>query len=99
MKVSEFINRCVSEGCAWSKGKSDTGEPGYFIKHMKFNTITHFTPQAVLANEFGQLWPCIVQGKDVVHMSRVCGYFSRINNWNKSKQGELKDRQKGSYVV
>ena len=33
------------------------------------------------------------------HMSRVVGYFSRIDNWNKSKIGELKDRQKGSYEI
>ena len=33
------------------------------------------------------------------HMSRVVGYFSRIENWNSSKQGELKDRHKGDYNV
>jgi ribonucleoside-triphosphate reductase len=32
-------------------------------------------------------------------MSRVVGYFSRINNWNKSKQAEFKSRQKGIYDV
>lgn len=35
----------------------------------------------------------------IVHMSRVVGYFSRIDNWNKSKKGELKDRQKGNYSL
>lgn len=33
------------------------------------------------------------------HMSRVVGYFSRIQNWNRSKLGELRDRQAGSYRV
>lgn len=33
----------------------------------------------------------------LVYMSRVCGYYSRIGEWNKSKLGELKDRQKGNY--
>ena len=33
------------------------------------------------------------------HMSRVVGYYSRIENWNDSKQGELKDRHKGDYNV
>ena len=32
-------------------------------------------------------------------LSRVVGYFSRINNWNKSKQAEYKARQKGDYDV
>jgi len=33
------------------------------------------------------------------HMTRIVGYYSRIENWNKSKLGELRDRQKGDYAV
>jgi len=36
---------------------------------------------------------------DVYGLTRIVGYFSRIKNWNKSKIGELKDRQKGNYHV
>ncbi len=36
---------------------------------------------------------------DVYGISRVVGYYSRIENWNKSKQAELRDRQRGSYEV
>jgi len=36
---------------------------------------------------------------NVYGISRVVGYFSRINNWNKSKQAEFKSRQKGDYAV
>jgi ribonucleoside-triphosphate reductase len=36
---------------------------------------------------------------DVYGITRIVGYFSRVNNWNKSKTGELKDRQKGIYRV
>lgn len=35
--------------------------------------------------------------KNVYGISRVVGYFSRINNWNKSKTAEFSDRQKGNY--
>ena len=38
-------------------------------------------------------------GTDVYGMTRIVGYFSRVNNWNKSKLGELKDRQKGQYKI
>ena len=34
---------------------------------------------------------------NVYGISRVVGYFSVIGNWNKSKQAELKRRQKGNY--
>ncbi len=33
------------------------------------------------------------------HVTRVVGYFSRIENWNKSRLAELKDRRKGNYEV
>jgi len=99
MKVSEFINRCIEEGCAWSKGASDAGKPGYFVKCDRFNTITHFEPCAVLHNDWAVLWQCVVQGKDVIQMTRVVGYYSRIQNWNKSRKGELKARQAGNYKV
>lgn len=33
----------------------------------------------------------------VFGMSRIVGYFSVIESWNKSKQAELKRRQKGNY--
>lgn len=36
---------------------------------------------------------------NVYGISRVVGYFSRINNWNKSKQAEFKNRQKGNYEL
>lgn len=34
---------------------------------------------------------------NVYGISRVVGYFSIIDNWNASKQSELKARQKGNY--
>ncbi len=39
------------------------------------------------------------EAKALMHMTRVCGYFSRTENWNPSKMGELKDRHKGNYAV
>ncbi len=30
-------------------------------------------------------------------VTRIVGYYSRVNNWNKSKVGELRDRAKGNY--
>ena len=37
--------------------------------------------------------------ENVFGITRIVGYFSTINNWNKSKQAELKRRQKGNYWV
>ncbi|MGR3310777.1 MAG: hypothetical protein ACUZ77_08375 [Candidatus Brocadiales bacterium] len=32
-------------------------------------------------------------------ITRIVGYYSRVNNWNKSKRAELTDRHKGSYKL
>lgn len=37
--------------------------------------------------------------ENVYGMSRVVGYFTRINNWNAGKQAEFRDRQKGNYKL
>ena len=39
------------------------------------------------------------RSEDVYGVTRVVGYFSRITNWNRSKLGELKARQRGQYAV
>ncbi len=31
------------------------------------------------------------------NVTRIVGYYSRVHNWNKSKIGELRDRQHGRY--
>jgi ribonucleoside-triphosphate reductase len=36
---------------------------------------------------------------NVYGISRVVGYYSKINNWNKSKTAEFRDRQKGDYKL
>ncbi len=52
-------------------------------------------------NMRGLLNTCTRCGSDnVVGETRVVGYFSRVQNWNKSKrEGELVARHKGSYSV
>lgn len=44
--------------------------------------------------------PCKICGSNNTYgVTRVVGYFSRINNWNNQKKGELKDRQRGDYGI
>ncbi len=37
--------------------------------------------------------------ENVFGISRVVGYYSKIENWNKSKKAEFRDRRKGNYSV
>lgn len=36
---------------------------------------------------------------NVYGISRVVGFFSKIEDWNKSKKAEFSDRQKGNYCI
>lgn len=38
----------------------------------------------------------IINGRDVDHITRVTGYFSRTSGWNKGKIAELADRTRVS---
>ena len=99
MEIKDFINRAIDDyNVEWQTGKHN-GKDGYFIRCKKFKTVMHATKEAIEDNPWGKLQGQITQGKDVYQITRIVGYFSRISNWNKSKLGELKDRQKGRYKV
>ena len=34
----------------------------------------------------------------MIHLTRIVGYFSRVQNWNRSKLAELRDRHRGDYA-
>lgn len=41
-----------------------------------------------------QLEKILVGGRNVEHITRVTGYFSRVSGWNKGKRGELAERER-----
>jgi ribonucleoside-triphosphate reductase len=61
------------------------------------------SPEFTICNQCHQLGHQLASAceychsEDVYGITRIVGYYSRINNWNKSKLGELKDRHRGNY--
>jgi hypothetical protein len=49
------------------------------------------------AKRFVDVVNCTANPIRLEGVTRIVGYYSRVNNWNKSKIGELRDRQKGQY--
>lgn len=105
MQFSDFINNVKREGWDWAEGEHE-GKKGYFVKANNRKVYTkekglepaciHITDSAIEDND----WQTIQkQLPNLAYVTRVVGYFSQINNWNVSKQAELKDRQKGNYSV
>lgn len=98
MKTKEFIDRCVGEGFEWAEGRHKE-EDGIYVKNDRIGTCAHFKKEAIENNEWDALKTQVLQGKDIYHVTRIVGYFSRVENWNKSKLGELKDRRRGNYAL
>ena len=93
MKKEDFIANVVGLGYEWAEHEHD-GASGVALK--KDDTKLFISDDGIEVQD----WEKIKKGiPNLTHMTRIVGYYSRINNWNKSKLGELKDRHKGSYVV
>ena len=63
--------------------------PEIFAKCTDEKSVTRFL-KVINAEEN----PIVCEG-----VTRIVGYYSRVNNWNKSKIGELRDRQGEHYTL
>ena len=84
-------------------GEND-GVPGYWLHwrnpHNSEDGECSFLPTSSLPEaDWDKVFTYVVNGRNVDHVSRVVGYFSKVHNWNPSKHGELKDRQAGKYGI
>jgi hypothetical protein len=78
-----------NEGWEW-----ELDPEGILIRNARFETETHCDPKAVKDNDLATILGACVQGRDVDHITRVTGYFSKTSGWNKGKTAELKDRHR-----
>jgi hypothetical protein len=69
-------------------------DEGIMIRSDRFETLTHVTFDAVASNTLETIVASCSHGRDVDHITRVTGYFSRTSGWNKGKAGELRDRHR-----
>ena len=98
--AKELVNTAVGRGWSWEEEKRD-GELQIILHHpcmgdgegvaVSQETICEYEPETILR--------AAKDGRDVSHMTRVVGYFSKTENWNPSKLGELRDRRAGDYAV
>lgn len=72
------------------------------IEHVPSHLTTKLPAAAVEKLDWPLLLSVLIgerEPKVLERMTRVCGYFSRLDNFNRSKIGEIKDRIKGQYAV
>ena len=51
-------------------------------------------PRALKDLTVEKLEKLLVGGRNVDHITRITGYFSRVSGWNKGKKAELADRHR-----
>ena len=99
MTATDFLDRLAAEP---RLRPIDIAANCLIIEDIPTKLATSLPMESVTALEWDTI-VAILTGKRepqaLTQMSRCVGYFSRISNWNPSKIGELKDRQKGNYAV
>ena len=93
MKREDFVSEILAIGYEWAEHEHE-GVQGIAIR--KGDNKFFISDDGIEAQD----WDKIKKGiPNLTHMTRIVGYYSRVNNWNKSKLGELKDRHAGDYAV
>jgi hypothetical protein len=76
--------------------------PEILVRHVNRDVKYALSLQAVLEHSWEEL-EAVLTGRRraniMTHLSRIVGYFSRIQNWNRSKLAELRDRHAGDYAL
>ncbi len=65
----------------------------------KKRDMVFFNKDMMAGFNIEQVKKAAVRGRDVHQITRIVGYYSRVNNFNKSKRGELNDRHGGNYSI
>jgi len=79
-----------------------SGEMAFIVEHTPTKYQTKLPFGTVEECDWANLRPVIAGEREpnvLYHMARIVGYYSRVENWNRSKLGELRDRHRGSYQV
>ncbi len=75
--------------------KDDAGN--LYFRHEHYdseNDKVKVEPRALAELTPEKLDQVLTAGRNIEHITRVTGYFSRVSGWNKGKRGELADRER-----
>jgi len=105
----EELYQCIKSDPCLSIIRTETGETPGGVKLViqcadPNRLVTRFSVDVagVTDTPWDQLRAVLHGQRDarvMTHITRIVGYYSQVHNWNKSKQAELRDRQKGNYSV
>lgn len=74
-------------------------EGNIYLRHAVYDKPDEkikIEPRALAGLTPEKLEKVLVGGRNIEHITRVTGYFSKVSGWNKGKRGELVDRHRVS---
>ena len=110
IKRQSKFHRAIESGAIIHAFVGEERPPAPSIKNLVTKTFHKtraaqitISPEFTVCHDCDQMTPGLKENcgscdsTDVHGLTRVVGYYSRIDDWNKSKVGELKDRHDGDY--
>lgn len=78
-------------------------EWSFVVQHKKGTNPVHGVKlKAVKEYSWKELEGVLTEKREIKVLdgyARICGYFSRVSSWNRSKLGEQEARRKGNYKI
>jgi anaerobic ribonucleoside-triphosphate reductase len=105
MTTREFTNRVDSHEslAVWDVVETEnTRDCHVVIKNLKTRALYKVLISTILHTDWKNLEQVLTGAREpgvLHHITRIVGYYSRVENWNRSKMGELKSRRKGDYSI
>ncbi|MBN1257364.1 MAG: hypothetical protein JXA52_06625 [Planctomycetes bacterium] len=101
MRLDEFFDAVEAHPQLRGVAIDKSGKEGEFAIEHTISKLTTVFPSAAVEKADWEVLEDILTAKRepevLYHITRVVGYYSRVENWNKSKIGELADRHLGNY--
>ena len=101
----EFYEKVMShdevEWLGVREGRSP-GEDEAIICHTRTGIKHAVAVRSILEHPWKELEAVLTgrrEARVMTHLTRIVGYYSRVQNWNRSKIAELRDRHAGSYSL
>jgi len=105
MQGREFYEKVTShEAVEWLgviEGRSP-GKDEVLVQHTETGIKHAVAVESILETPWEELEAVLTgrrEPKVMIHLTRIVGYYSRVQNWNRSKLAELADRHAGEYGI
>ena len=105
MQGREFYEKVTShEDIEWLgviEGRSPS-EDEALVQHTETGIKHAVSVSSILSSPWKELEAVLTGRREprvMIHLTRIVGYYSRVQNWNRSKLAELADRHAGTYGI